>query len=192
MPPKEKITKQDILKASLELVRNGGMAAVNARAIAKSLRCSTQPIFRFYDTMEALKADVLGAINAYYNAFFDERIKRADVTPYKATGLAYIHFAKEEKEFFKILFMRDRTGETIQENDHSLDIAVQRIMSATGFDYDTARRFHIEMWIFVHGIATMAATSYLELDDGFISDAMLHAYQGVSGLYIKEGRGESR
>ena len=29
--------------------------------------------------------------------------------PYKASGMAYIRFAKEEKELFKLLFMRDRS-----------------------------------------------------------------------------------
>lgn len=187
MPPKAKITKDNIIEASLKLVRNGGISALNARAIANELKCSTQPIFRFYATMEEVKTDVIAAIGEYYSKYFDEHINRHDVPPYKATGLAYIQFAKDEKELFKILFMRDRTSERIQVGEHSFDIAVNMIMSTTGLDYDTAKKFHLEMWIFAHGIATMIATSYLDMGEDFISEAMTDAYQGVVQLYKKKG-----
>ena len=31
--------------------------------------------------------------------------------PYKAMGMGYIRFAAEERELFRLLFMRDRSGE---------------------------------------------------------------------------------
>ena len=45
MPQKTKIEKQDIILAALDIVRKDGMAALNAREVAKRLQCSTQPIF---------------------------------------------------------------------------------------------------------------------------------------------------
>lgn len=185
MPPKAKISKENIIDASLKLIRSGGTSALNARAIASELNCSTQPIFRVYATMEEVKADVIGKVSAYYNQYFDEHIARTDVPPYKTTGLAYIQFAKDEKEFFKILFMRDRTNEQIQEDEHSLDVAVKLILQSTELDYETAKKFHIEMWVFVHGIATMIATSYLDLGEAFISEIMSDAYLGIIQLYKK-------
>jgi len=189
MPPKPKITKENILETSLNLIRSGGIPALNARAIAKELNCSTQPIFRIYKTMEEVKADVIAMAGEYYSRYFDEHIKRRDVPPYKSTGLAYIQFAKDEKELFKLLFMRDRTNERIEEGEHSYDIAINMIMSAIGLDYDAARKLHLEMWIFVHGIATMLATSYLDMGDEFISEVMSDAYQGIVRLY-QENRKE--
>lgn len=186
MPPKVKITKEDVLSAAFDLVRQGGMAALNARAIAKALRCSTQPIFRVFDSMEDLRGAVMGRIGEAYSDYFDSYIQKQDGPPYKATGLAYIHFAKDEKELFKILFMRDRTGEGRMETDHSFDVAVERIMAATGLDYETASRFHLDMWVFVHGIATMLATSYLDLGDELISELMTDAYEGFVPLFQKK------
>ena len=61
MPPKVKITKEEITAAALELLRQRGMEAINARAVAKELGCSTQPIFSNYSTMTGLFADVLAA-----------------------------------------------------------------------------------------------------------------------------------
>jgi hypothetical protein len=46
MPPKVKITKEEIIQTALFLVRENGEQAINARAIATALHCSTQPILR--------------------------------------------------------------------------------------------------------------------------------------------------
>jgi AcrR family transcriptional regulator len=189
MPPKPKVSKENSIDAALNLIRGGGVAALNARAIANELKCSTQPIFRVYATMEEVKADVIATVQEYYTKFFDEYMSRRDVPPYKASGLAYIQFAKDEKELFKILFMRDRTNEQTQDGEHSFDVAVKLIMKGTGLDYETAKKFHIEMWVFVHGIATMIATSYLDLGEAFISDILSDAYLGIIQLYKQNEKG---
>ena len=54
MPPKIKITKEDIVKTAISLVREKGMDAINARAIAAALCCSTQPIFSNFSGFEQL------------------------------------------------------------------------------------------------------------------------------------------
>lgn len=51
MPPKVKVTKEEIIAAALEILRQKGMEAVNARAVAAALGCSTQPIFSNYSSM---------------------------------------------------------------------------------------------------------------------------------------------
>ena len=61
MPPKIRITKEDILSTAVEIVRQEGAAALNARAIASSLHCSTQPIFSNFETMDVLRAAVIGS-----------------------------------------------------------------------------------------------------------------------------------
>ena len=68
MPPKVKVTKEEIIAAALEILRQKGMEAVNARAVAAALGCSTQPIFSNYSSMGALQHDVLAAGYAEYNA----------------------------------------------------------------------------------------------------------------------------
>ena len=55
MPPKVKITKNDIIKTALELVRESGAQSLNARAVAGKLACSTQPVFSNFATMEELQ-----------------------------------------------------------------------------------------------------------------------------------------
>ena len=55
MPPKIKIDKDNIIKAAVQIVRERGIDALNARAVAQKLNCSTQPIFSNYDSMNELK-----------------------------------------------------------------------------------------------------------------------------------------
>ena len=52
MPPKTKVSKEEILSTAVNLVRNDGENALNARNIARSLGCSTQPIFSNFINMD--------------------------------------------------------------------------------------------------------------------------------------------
>ena len=69
------------------------MEAVNARAVAAALGCSTQPIFSNYSSMGALQHDVLAAGYAEYNRWIEQQMKEGQYPPYKASGMAYISFA---------------------------------------------------------------------------------------------------
>ena len=111
MPPKVKVTKEDIVNVSLELVRKNGVDAINARAIASALNCSTQPLFSNFESMEELQATVGSAAYDLYLDFIRVEVESEKYPQYKAFGMAYIRFAREEKELFKFLFMRDRTDD---------------------------------------------------------------------------------
>ncbi len=51
---------------------------------------------------------------------------------------------------------------------------------------DEAYLFHLESWLFVHGIAAMLATSYLNWDTDFISRALTDAYQGLKHRFTNK------
>lgn len=179
MPPKVKVRKADIVTTALEIVRESGAYALNARELAKRLHCSTQPIFSNYAAMEDLRTDVIKAAKDYYQTCIEEGMKNPAYPPYKASGMAYIHFAKAEKELFKLLFMRDRSTEEIKEERDEVANLVEIISKNTGMSKDDAYFFHIEMWIYVHGIATMEATAYLNWDEELISRVLTDAYMGL-------------
>ena len=60
MPPKAKVTREMILDAAFDLVRSEGQGALNVRALARRLVCSTQPILYNFATMEALTRKLNG------------------------------------------------------------------------------------------------------------------------------------
>ena len=62
---------------------------------------------------------------------------------------------------------------------------MQLIQQNLGISEDEAYLFHLEMWLYVHGIATMIATSYLDWDDEFISRVLTDAYMGLKYRYTE-------
>jgi AcrR family transcriptional regulator len=179
MAPKVKITKEEILSAAVELVRTGGEQSLNARNIASTLNCSTQPIFSNFATMEELRYAVLVQADALYRDYIHREMESGKYPAYKASGMAYIRFAKEEKELFKLLYMRNRDGEAFSvgaEVDSEMEALVQ---TQTGLSETEAKLFHLEVWAYVHGIATMFATGFLNLEWELVSKMLTDCYQGL-------------
>lgn len=187
MPPKVKVTKDDIIRAAVDVIRDNGAAALNARAVASKLGTSTQPIFSNYESMDTLKADVIASANDIYHHYLECDMSSGKYPVYKASGIAYIRFAKEERELFKLLFMRDRSNERIADNVEEMKPLLQIIQKNTGLGEQDAFIFHIEMWVYVHGIATMIATSYLELDWETVDRILTDAYLGLKERYCRRG-----
>lgn len=178
MPPKVKVSKEDIVKTAVKLVREGGAESINARAVASALNCSTQPIFSNFATMDDLEKEIIEHAYGLYGDFIKREIECEKYPKYKAFGMAYIRFAKEEKELFKLLFMRDRSDEDTSPSS-DFEESVRMIMEINSLSYEKATLMHLELWACVHGIGTMLATSFLSLDWNLISDMISDVYNGV-------------
>ena len=151
MPPKAKITKQDIVEAGLSLVRREGIEALNVRALACALSCSTQPVFSNFESMGQLEREIISAAFACYLDFIEREVKSEKYPRYKAFGMAYVRFAREERELFRLLFMRDRSGEDLSPSPDFKE-SVDMIAAAHGLSREVAGCIHLEMWALVHGI----------------------------------------
>jgi len=180
MPPKVKVTKQQIVDAALQIVRQSGAEGINARSVANALNCSTQPVFSNFETMEALRYAVVEVAEALYEEYTKQEIASGKYPIYKATGMAYIRFAKDEPALFKLLFMRDTSNENKPGFSKEL---LEIVQSNTGLSAKSAELFQLEIWAFVHGIAAMLATNYLELDTDLISGMITDVYQGLKSRY---------
>lgn len=185
MPPKIKISKKDILKTALEMLRQNGEKTINARNIATALDCSTQPIFSNFSTMEELQTAILETAYEHYLGFLKSEAESGKYPPYKAFGMAYIRFAKEEKELFRFLFMRDCGGKEFSPTP-DFEASVEILMSAHKISREKAERMHMEMWVCVHGIATILATSFVEFEQSLISDMLTDVYQGLRARLVTE------
>ena len=186
MPPKVRIQKSEIINATVDLVRKNGEQAINARSIAAALNCSTQPVFSNFATMEELRFAVVVAADALCREYMKREVESGQYPPYKANGMAYIRFAKEEKELFKLLYMRDRSAETIPEESDISNQMETIVHGNTGLVGTDMKLFHLEMWAYVHGIATMMATGFLDLEWDLISRMLTDSYQGLKKQYEKE------
>ena len=184
--PKFKFTREEIIQAALELTREKGSSALTARGVAGKLGSSPKPIFGLFQSMEELQQEVLAAASATYQSYIEAEIKERRFPAYKSSGMAYIRFAKEERELFKLLFMRDRSQEAVTDGKEELRPLLKLIQESTGLSEEQAFLFHVEMWIYVHGIATMLVTNYLDWDMEFISQVLTDAYVGLKYRYCTE------
>lgn len=187
MPPRVKITKEEIVGTAVNVVREKGAQALNARAVAAVLNCSTQPIFSNFATMDELTKAVIDSAYEQYLGFLKRESESGKYPAYKSYGIAYIRFAMEEKELFKLLFMRDRSSEDTSPSPDFRE-AEQMIMKANGVSPETARLMHLEIWTFVHGIGVMLATSFLSLKWELIDDMLSDVYSGIRARHLTEGK----
>ena len=172
MPPKVRFTREEIIRAALDITRESGPEALTARSLAARLDCSAKPIFGLFRSMDEVQQEVLKAGYQFYGEAIARAMESGEYPPYKASGMAYIDFARREKHLFRLLFMRNRS----QDDAEPLLDLIQR---AAGLSRESARMFHLEMWIYVHGIASMAATSFLDWDTELISASLTDVYMGV-------------
>ncbi len=186
MPPKVKVTKDEIINAAVGLVRQSGAQAINARNIAAALNCSTQPVFSNFANMEEMRLAVVEKADRLCQEYTTSEIAKGAYPDYKASGMAYIRFAKEEKELFKLLYMRDRSGESIPERTEQTDQLAAMVQSNTGLTGQDAQLFHLEMWAYVHGIATMFATGFFDLEWDLVSRMITDCYQGLKKQFGRE------
>jgi len=186
MPPKVKVTKEAVVAAAVQIVRSQGAQALNARTVAAALACSTQPVFSNFATMEQLWLAVLKEADALCGVYISREMEQGVYPAYKASGMAYIRFAKEEKELFKALYMRQRREDTSYEALHFGAPMEQLVEENTGLSGDRMKLFHLEMWAYVHGIAVMFATGFLDLEWELVSQMLTDAYQGLKKQYEKE------
>lgn len=177
------ISREKIAEAAYSLVRAKGMAALNARAVAAALGCSTRPIYLSFGSMKQLKEAVAERITETYRSYLKNEAESGAYPEYKAYGMGYIRFAREEKQLFAYLFMRNRRGEGDTQDGGEISDVLGALTACTGLSDDKAERFHAESWIFVHGIATMIATSYLELDDGTVSALLTDMFTGLKARF---------
>lgn len=178
MPPKVKISKDAIVQAALDIVRRDGADALNVRAVAGALGCSTQPVFSNFRTVDALRRAVADAVEALYTDYQQADIAAGQYPAYKASGMSYIRFAREEKELFKLLYMRDRSAEE-PDGIEKLRPFLFHLQEELHIGEEEALRFHLEMWAVVHGIAAMSATGYLTLEPELVSAMLTDIYRGL-------------
>ena len=164
MPRKEKITRKEIAAAAFHMARKEGMEEVTARKLAGAAGCSTQPIFRVYQNMEEVQADVLEQAVAFFEDFYNNYPK-SQAVPFVNLGLAYISFAQKEGNLFRAMFLSEnRNGRSLYELLNGKNGNVLReISKAKAEGCRDPQDLFMKMWIFIHGAACMAITGDYDL-----------------------------
>lgn len=181
MPPTPIITKQDILNAGIQLIRENGIRSVNARSLAKSLSCSTKPLFRIYKNMEELKKDIKKELDNYYNDFMEKNMTNENRL--LSQGISYIEFARSEKMIFSSLFMNmTMAGSSLQDIIHAEwnRTSIENAKALTGLSTEKAEMLFINFWLYSHGIATQIVSNDIDIPLDLVKKLLKNAFNRFS------------
>jgi AcrR family transcriptional regulator len=194
MPARTAIERATIIAAAIELIREGGWAAVSARAIAQRLGASTMPIYSAIGSMEDLRqAAFVEAALALAAA------QRKPKTGNEALDLAvgYVAFARDEPLIFKFVMsmQRDMGPRLLEaaENPERLggiqDIEIVRSVLGSLSAPEVKEDFLLRSWIFAHGLAQLVAEGILVMDE---KEIVRHLQEAGGSFYFFEKRKEER
>ena len=187
MPPTVRFTRDAVLHAACQLMRREGMEALNARAIAKELGGSTQPIFRLFTNMEDLHRELILYVARQFQAHAEADMAQSD-SPYIQLCTTYLLYGRDESELFKLLFMRDRVSEGQYSDQTNFDLVFNIIKKETPLDDETALRFFERTWLFIHGLAVCIATKYIPCqDERYLISMVKEAYNAAVKMMNLEG-----
>ena len=187
MPPTVRFTRDAVLHAACQLMRREGMEALNARAIAKELGGSTQPIFRLFTNMEDLHRELILYVARQFQAHAEADMAQSD-TPINKLCTTYLLYGRDEPELFKLLFMRDRVSEGQYSDQTNFDLVFNIIKKETPLDDETALRFFERTWLFIHGLAVCIATKYIPCqDERYLISMVKEAYNAAVKMMNLEG-----
>ncbi len=187
MPPTVRFTRDAVLNAACQLMRRKGIEALNARAIAKELGGSTQPIFRLFTNMEDLHRELILYVARQFQAHAEAEMAQSD-SPYIQLCTTYLLYGRDEPELFKLLFMRDRVSEGQYSDQTNFDLVFNIIKKETPLDDETALRFFERTWLFIHGLAVCIATKYIPCqDERYLISMVKEAYNAAVKMMNLEG-----
>ena len=108
-----------------------------------------------------------------------------DMPKYKQVGINYIKFAKEENQLFKILFMTNSNmllDDFVMNDYEDFQEIIKIVKNSTNLVDDDSKSFHMKMWIFTHGIATLVATKTINFSDQEIEDLLTKEFKALMSL----------
>ncbi len=179
MPPKAKFTKEEIIEAALEIVRNEGFAALTARALGARLGSSARPIFTVFQGMDEIRQAVVDKAKALYR----EYIKRglSDTPAFKGVGTQYILFSIHEPKLFQLLFMKEHDdvpelSAVLPIIDENYEAILSSVRDGYNLSHETAEKLYRHLWIYTHGIAALCATKMCRFTGEEISVMMTEVF----------------
>ena len=168
MPPKVKFTKDEIVAAGLRVARIKGAEGVTARDIAAELGVSTRPIFTYYRGMDELRSDLRLAARAVYRRYAEEGLRQP--IPFLGFGQQYLRFAREEPQLYRMLFLSPSAqGGAMAEMTQSQALLRPSLCRIYHLDETAADRYFRNMWLIVHGLATLIVTDSCPYSDAELS-----------------------
>lgn len=184
MPPRERVSKEQVLNTAFVMTRENGFEEVTARKLAEQLHSSTQPIFRAYDNMDMLKRDLFFKSADFFSDYMLSK-KSTGQPQYLTMGMAYIELAKRERHLFKLIasiedYETADIRDFLQGDGSELP---DKLPDTTDLNEKQKRELFRMIWMFTHGVATLVTAGRVDIGDREIKGLLTKAYEGFLNTY---------
>lgn len=180
MPALIELDKKYVVKVAVKMVNDKGWDSLNARSLAKELGVSTKPLYRIYQSMDEIKADIYAEIYHQYDEFITSRIdsKKALLT----LAISYVEFASQYKNLFISLFLSHNlkwksVNDVLDEKWNQSTII--NLVNKHGKSFEEAKTVFMNFWLYTNGLATLLATNDIEMDENEILMRLVKMYKVV-------------
>ena len=192
MPPNAKFTKEEIIDAGLDILRERDISAVTAREIGNHLGSSARPIFTVFDNMGQVLDGIETKAREIYSGYVQRGLQQS--LAFKGVGQAYIQFAINEPKLFQLLFMQKHSDDIgvnkiLPEIDDNYPAILESITDQYPVSKDDAVILYRHLWIYSHGIATLCATSMCRFTGDEIGIMLTEVFKA---LLIEKLKGKQR
>lgn len=189
MPPKKKFTKEEILRAGLEMARENGIESVVARELGKKLGTSSSPIFTAFKSMEEVQQEVRALALKEFESYVSDAL---NFTPaFKYVGMKMIEFAMKEPKLFRLIYMQEREvsrsyEEMVVDLGDTVEVCIQIMQRDYGLNQKDAAMLFKMTWLHTFSICALVANKVCRFSMEEISEILSASFQGTLML-IKSG-----
>ncbi|MEY8391340.1 WHG domain-containing protein [Lachnospiraceae bacterium 45-W7] len=182
MPPKAKFTREQIIQAGLDIIKENGMGALTARALGAKLGSSARPVFTIFQSMEEVQEEVKNSAKSLYAEYIRKGL--AQESAFKSVGTQYILFAMQEPKLFQLLFMSEQEHPPAVVNlmpaidDNYKDI-LQSVQTEYHLPETKAELLYRHLWIYTHGIAVLCATNMCRFTAKELNKMISQVFKGI-------------
>lgn len=167
MPPKQKITKEALLKCAAGIAERDGISAVTSRSVAKEAGCSIQPVFSQFPTMEILRQET-----------FDYVCKRAveevllfEKYPdyFARTSKWVIDLARKKPNLFRLIYLSggfhgNYLLDVMMDYENNQDMLL-KMTQMYQLDYEACRDILMRSFLMLIGVGTMICENRMDFSD---------------------------
>ena len=156
--PKIKFTKNDILNAAYDVMKQNGIKHISARRIAEKFKGSTAPIYANFSTIDELKKEVIRMAEEKLNEYLYSDYTGRELFD---AAMGFIKFARDEKELFRAIFLDAAEGFSDLFNKTMNSLLKEEIVlkSFPKLSFTQAKDGIERLWVHLFGYATLVFVS---------------------------------
>lgn len=191
MPPKQKITREEILRSAYELALQEGYTSISSRNVARAAGCSVQPVFSHFPTMEILRRETY----QYACKVCAEEVLNNDGAEIILDILTHwmLDLAKNRPNLFELLYLSNLDAasfvhpQIMQAENH---LKMRETIAATyDLSPEASEDLLIRSCIFLMGIGTMICINKVDVAE---EDALKLMHATVHDFIAGEHRADAK